>query len=570
MKNVFIYLLLSITFFVGIQVKTGCAQTYCNPLNLSSQFNPEQPLKPGIADPTIVLYKDNYYLFASNAGGYWYSGDMLDWKFVTAENLPLENTGPTAVVIGDWIYFFTSLSNTIYRSKDPVNGKWEVYVSNSILLALISDFAVFVDTDGRVYCYYGCSNNDGVMARELDPNNQLNPLGVPVVCKKINPLINGGKKLKANSVKTGSQNISGSWMNKYNGKYYYQCSEFNSQLNNYSDAVYVSDAPLGPFTFASNNPFSYRPDGFVCGAGNGSTFADKFGNWWHIATMTASEMRESPSRLGLFPSGFDKDGDLFTKTDFGDYPMIIPNIKNIDISKLDPKWSLLSYHLIAQASSSLATFPATFAFDENIGTYWSAQTGDKGEWLSVDLGSVCTINAFQLNFVASKAKLQKRDTVFTYQYLVEYSMDKKNWKMLSDKTSNTKYQTNPYEEIPVPVQARYVKITNYRVPNGTFAISGFRIFGSGADRKPKRITSFRAVKDYRDPQVIKMSWEKEANTAGYNIRFGTDKEKLYHSYQVFKNTRLTIHCPDKSDTYWFAIDTFNENGVTPGKPQLLK
>jgi hypothetical protein len=149
-------------------------------------------------------------------------------------------------------------------------------------------------------------------------------------------------------------------------------------------------------------------------------------------------------------------------------------------------------------------------------------------------------------------------------------MDKKNWKMLSDKTSNTKYQTNPYEELSIPIQAKYVKITNYRVPNGTFSISGFRIFGSGTDRKPKRITSFRAVKDYRDPQVIKMSWEMESDATGYNIRFGTDKDKLYHSYQVFKTTRLTIRCPDKSDDYWFAIDTFNENGVTPGKPQLSK
>jgi len=569
MRNVFIYLLLYLTFFLGIQEKKTCAQTYCNPLNLSSQFNPGMPLKPGIADPCIVLYKDNYYLFASKAGGYWHSGDLLDWKFVTADNLPLENTAPTAVVIGDWLYFFTSLSKTIFRSKDPTNGKWEVFANNSILLSTISDFAIFLDTDGRVYCYYGCSNNDGVMARELDPNNQFNAVGIPVVCKKINAL-NGGKKLKANTVKTGSYNLSGSWMNKYNGKYYYQCSEFNSQLNNYSDAVYVSDDPLGPFTFAPNNPFSYRPDGFVCGAGNGSTFADKNGNWWHIATMTASAMRESPSRLGLFPSGFDKDGNLFTKTDFGDYPMIMPKIKYSDITKLDPKWSLLADHLIAQASSSLATFPATLAFDENIGTYWSAQTGDKGEWLSVDLGSVCTINAFQLNFVASKAKLQKRDTIFAYQYLVEYSMDKKNWKMLIDKTSNTKYETNPYEELSVPIQAKYVKITNYRVPNGTFAISGFRIFGSGAGRKPKKITSFRAVKDYRDQQVIKMSWEKEDNATGYNIRFGSDKDKLYHSYQVFKTTRLTIHCPDKSDDYWFAIDTFNENGVTPGKPQLSK
>jgi len=108
------------------------------------------------------------------------------------------------------------------------------------------------------------------------------------------------------------------------------------------------------------------------------------------------------------------------------------------------------------------------------------------------------------------------------------------------------------------------------VPYGAFAISEFRIFGSGTDRKPKKVNEFRAIRDYRDPQVIKMSWKKQANTTGYNIRYGADKDKLYHSLQVYKKTRLTIHCPDKKRIYWFQIDAFNENGVTPGKPMMSK
>ncbi|MDO9039868.1 MAG: hypothetical protein Q7U65_00670, partial [Bacteroidota bacterium] len=180
MKKGFQIIILVLIFVLGIQVNNVNGQTYCNPLNLSYQLTSDSPTRPDIADPTIVLYKDNYFLFATNAGGYWYSGDLLSWKFVTASNLPFEKLAPTAFVIGDWIYFCTSLSNKIFRSKDPVNGSWEVYNSNSILLAQINDFTVFVDTDGRVYCYYGCSNHDGLMARELDPKNRLEPIGVPV------------------------------------------------------------------------------------------------------------------------------------------------------------------------------------------------------------------------------------------------------------------------------------------------------------------------------------------------------------------------------------------------------
>ncbi len=561
--------LLTLIVLLGIQVNPASCQTYCNPLNLSNKFSLDLSSKHDLTDPTVVLYKDNYYLFASNAGGYWYSSDLISWKFVSATNLPVENDAPTAVVIGDWIYFFTSLNGTMFRTKDPASGKWEVY-GNSMLLSMISDFAVFADTDGRVYCYYGCTNNDGVMSRELDPNNLLEPLGVPMVCKKTNPLKSGLKKSKNVSEKTGSYNAQGSWMNKYNGKYYYQCAEISKGFNNYCDVVYVSDTPTGPFVYAANNPFSYRPDGFLSGASNGSTFADKYGNWWHIATITTPGNRENQSRLGLFPAGFDKDGNLFTKTDFGDYPIIMPNHKNINIDKLNPEWALLSDNLTSQASSTLFSSPTASAFDENLGTYWSAQTGKKGEWLSVDLGSVCTINAFQLFFPENKTQIVKADTAHTRRYLIEYSIDKKTWKKLSDKTKNLEFQINPYEEIKNPVQAQYFKITNYRAPEGPFAISELRIFGNGSHRKPKKVNEFRAIRDYRDPQVIKMSWKKQANTTGYNIRYGTDKDKLYHSLQVYKKTRLTIHCPDKKRIYWFQIDAFNENGVTPGKPMLSK
>lgn len=569
MKKRLTIFFLTLIVFLGTQVKQAGSQTYCNPLCLSSQFSSDQPSSPDLDDPTIVLYKDNYFLFASNAGGYWYSGDLLSWKFVPAPDLPLENNAPTAAVIGDWLYFFTSFSGKMFRSKDPASGKWEVY-GNSLLLSMISDFAIFADTDGKVYCYYGCTNNDGIMSRELDANNRLEPLGVPIVCKKTNPLKKAQTKSKNNSGKTGSYSVKGSWMNKYNGKYYYQCAELNKNFNNYSDVVYVSDTPTGPFTYAANNPFSYRPDGFLRGAGNGSTFTDKYGNWWHIATITAPANRDLQSRLGLFPAGFDKDGNLFAKTDFGDYPIILPNHKYTDIDKLDPEWALLSDNVTAQASSNLFSCPIASAFDENLGTYWSAQTGKKGEWLTVDLGSVCTINAFQLFFPENITQIVKADTAHTRRYLVEYSVDKKNWKKLSDKTKNLEYHTNPYEEIKNPVQAQYLKITNYRVPDGTFAIADLRFFGNGTHRKPKKVNEFRAIRDYRDPQAIKMSWKKQANTTGYNIRYGTDKDKLYHSLQVYKNTRLTIHCPDKKRIYWFQIDAFNENGVTPGKAMLAK
>lgn len=566
MKKEFIIHIAVILIIWGFRSTSADAQTFCNPMNLSYRFVSEQPSRRDIDDPTVVLYKDNYFLFASKSGGYWSSPDLISWKFITTPRLPFENQGPAAFVVGDWLYFATSLHDTIYRSNDPASGKWEAYTT-SLLLSLISDFTIFVDSNERVYCYYGCTNNKGVMSRELDAKNRFEPLATPVVCRLKNSLKNTKTKSKADLDNSEEGNIKGSWMNKYNDKYYYQCAVHNPDFGNFYDAVYVSDKPFGPFVYASNNPFSYRPDGFVNGAGNGSTFLDKYGNWWHIATLSSSGKNGTKARLGLFPAGFDNDGHLYTKTDFGDYPMILPKQKYTDPEKLNPGWSLLSFNKTGQASSSLAISPVTSAFDENVSTFWSAQSGKKGEYLKVDLGSECTINAIQLNFTENNTRLLRRDIVKAQQYLVEYSTDNRIWKILIDKTTNTEDLTHQYSELKAPVQAQYIKVTNYRVPDGTFAISGFRIFGTGNGKKPKKVGSFRGVRDAKNFKITKLFWSKQDDVSGYNIRYGTQADKLYHSYQVFSNSPLKIRCPDKNKTYWFQIDAFNENGVTPGKPQ---
>ena len=47
---------------------------------------------------------------------------------------------------------------------------------------------------------------------------------------------------------SGMPYIEGAWMDKRCGKYYLQYACPGTQFNTYSDGVYVSDNPLGPFT----------------------------------------------------------------------------------------------------------------------------------------------------------------------------------------------------------------------------------------------------------------------------------------------------------------------------------
>jgi hypothetical protein len=380
-------------------------------------------------------------------------------------------------------------------------------------------------------------------------------------------LLHGWERPGDYNTSTESPWTEAAWVTRYNGKYYYQYSAPGTQYKSYADGYYVSDKPLGPFTYAETSPFSAKPEGFINGAGHSATFQDKYGNYWHISTMTISVKDIFERRLGLFPVTFDEEGNMITHTEFGDYPMVMPDHKLKDVSELFPGWMLLSYKKAAEASSSLDNHPTTFAFDEEIRNYWSAKTGNKGEWISVDLGEMATIKAVQLNFAENNTQLFGREGILAQQYLLEYSADNKNWKTLADKTANTEDLTHQYHVMKTPLKTRYLKVTNYRVPGGTFAISGFRVFGTGTGKKPAKIASFEAVRDATDPRNVTLTWKKQANAIGYNIRFGVEKDKLNRVYQVYDDTKVTIRSLNKDQKYWFAIDAFGENGVTTGDVQ---
>jgi xylan 1,4-beta-xylosidase len=77
---------------------TAQQKTYCNPINIDYGYTPipnfaEWGRHRATADPVIVNYKGDYYLFSTNQWGYWWSDDMLRWKFISKKFLRPWNTG---------------------------------------------------------------------------------------------------------------------------------------------------------------------------------------------------------------------------------------------------------------------------------------------------------------------------------------------------------------------------------------------------------------------------------------------------------------------------------------------
>ncbi|MGQ8334956.1 family 43 glycosylhydrolase [Sunxiuqinia sp. A32] len=558
--SIFIVLILFVTSCDQKEVATNNnIKTICNPLNLSYRFQLDEASRREAADPTVVVFKNEYYLFASKSGGYWHSPDLVDWTFIETDEIPTEQYAPTALVIQDTMYFMAS-SNSIYKAIDLNAGKWEL--AATIPFSVV-DPALFLDDDGRLYFYWGCSDKDPIYGIELDYHHNFKPIGERVELIYADTR-NHGWEVPGdyNTQLSNAPWIEGAWMNKHDGKYYLQYAGPGTQFKSYSDGVYTSENPLGPYQLAENNPFAYRPEGFATGAGHGSTFQDLYGNYWHIGTVTISQKHMFERRLALFPTFFDDDGELYSRTCFGDFPMIIPNrmIKNVD--ELFPNWMLLSYNKPVLVSSELKDFQKENLNDEDIRTYWAAEGSSDTEWAMIDLEQQCDVHAIQVNFAEHNAQVFGRQVGLRYRYIVEVSSDAENWKTIIDKSAANSDYSHDYTALNTIENCRYIRIRNLEMPTGNFALCGLRVFGVGNGNKPEIVEKLAIERDAENRRSVKLSWSKSKDALGYHINYGVSPEKLYQNYQIYSDTSVIINSLNVNKSYFFSIQAFNENGIS--------
>lgn len=567
MKRISLFLFL-MGLLAGCKTPTAEPQpnTYCNPIDISYRFCLDEPSRREAADPTVVWFKDRYFLFASKSGGYWHSKDLNGWLFIETNEIPVEEYAPTAVAIGDTLYFLASSNekSTLYRSTNPLSGQWEI--AREELDQPVWDPAFFMDDDDRLYLYWGCSDVNPLYGIEIDYKNHFDFMGEPQVLVSSNPEKHGWEVSgDYNELIDKRPWIEGAWMNKHNGLYYLQYSGPGTEFKSYSDGVYTSANPLGPYQLAAHNPFACKPEGFAAGAGHGSTFKDVYGNYWHIGTITISVKHMFERRLGLYPTFFDEEGMLYVNTRFGDYPLMMPTQKVSDFKELFPGWMLLSYNKSVEASSSEDAYPASNMTDENIRTYWTAMSGDSGEFAILDLQKLYDVFALQVNFAEHNTSVFGRQQDLFHRYIVECSKDGDSWEMLIDRSRNQNDNSHAYVQLKEMVNCRFLKITNLEVPDGCFAMSGFRVFGKGDGPQPDPVKNLEVVRNPDDRRSVNLSWKKSDHAIGYNINYGGASNKLYHNYIVYQDTVLQINSLNADSPYCFTIESFNENGMTDGE-----
>ena len=546
---------------------------YCNPLNIPYKYQLRGHGKPNnreAADPTLIRFKGSYFLFPSMTAGFFTSDDLVDWEFHPfIGQMPVYDYAPDVCAVGGWLYFSASNGHvrSFYRAKDPRYDHFEKIPAAFAFW----DPHLFLDEDGRLYFYWGCSDQTPIYGVEVDRDSLL-PKCEPVGLIQGHPERIGHERMGEENVpcKDGAlPYMEGPWMTKWGGKYYLQYAAPGTEFNVYADGVYIGDGPLGPFRFARNNPYSFQPGGFITGAGHGSTLRDHSGNWWHTATMQISRNHPYERRLGLWRAGFDDEGELFCDQRFGDWPR-----STADAPWSPPRWMLLSYRKPVRASSGTH---GEYVADESIRTWWSAAGNQSGEWVEVDLEAECQVHAIQVNFADEGIDvLPEPDAVWSRdlgvprvieqrslrtRWLLEGSVDGQTYFTIEDKRHATTDLPHDLVVRENGSSCRFVRLTVTELPyHQSPRVSGLRIFGKGNAPAPARANAVGHRIGQMDAAV---SWDTE-NAVGAVILWGHAPNKLYHSRMVYGANSGRITALIAGEKAFARVDTFNEGGVTEG------
>ncbi len=158
-KTIFIAIAFAIITNSGLlKAQFTSADTYCNPINIDYTYmiyNSDENIsyRSG-ADPAVVKFRGEYYMFVTRSMGYWHSADLINWNFVNPEKWYFQGSNaPAAHNFKDSVLYVTgdpSGNMSILYTDNPQKGDWK---SVPPILKDLQDPDLFIDDDGQAYYF---------------------------------------------------------------------------------------------------------------------------------------------------------------------------------------------------------------------------------------------------------------------------------------------------------------------------------------------------------------------------------------------------------------------------------
>jgi len=467
-------------------------------------------------DVTVIRDQGKYYMYCTG-GGAWISDDLVQWTFQRVGNVPV---APHVVKFNDAFYMcgndgplfkgdnplgpFTSLGN--WKNTPAVAGGW-----NGAF-----DMDIFVDDDHQPYLYYPGRGVSGIFVVPLDPTDLTRFAGPPKHLFGFNKDHLWERYGEMNEYPDVAW-IEGPWLQKRNGTYYLEYSASGTQWKTYAEGYYTAKSPMGPFTYAPNNPLLRKTDGLVTGTGHGSIVEGPDGKLWQFYTIVLNNP-PGGRRIGMDPIAFDPAGNMSVRVT--DTPQWAPGVVAdparegdsgsvpVSINKVRAMNALSRY------SSQQPGHDAAYAVDNSSGTWWEPTPDDATPTLTLDLGPATRFDVVQLFTIDSVRLLftgggrtgnrgggpatatntppaspssSALPRTSAYQYKIEVSTDGESYTTVLDQAANNTVRNTIFAEIP-PTRCRFVRLTMINWPRpAPLGIIEFTVFGKPAGSLPAAV-----------------------------------------------------------------------------------
>jgi hypothetical protein len=486
--------------------RAGVSSAHATPKDAFDAPGNFNPIVPGyFADPTIRKFGDLYYLYATtdgNGGGrgpsqVWVSKDFVNWTLVPM-NWPKTPVYWAPDVLkhtdGRYYLYYNQPCVTFCGVSDSPIGPWTPLVGEDGLLiedkkvpnVITLDTQSFVDKDGSIYLYWGTWG--------IYPNSGC---GVG----KLNPDMKTFAKLGKIPNTQAKDFFEAPFMLERNGLYYFTYSSGSCHDGTYRVQYAVGDRPDGDFKMGPNNPILVsNADDTVNGPGHHSILKENKDDYFivyhrHDIPLTPNGMHR---QVCADKMAFGAEGEILK---------VEPTHRGIGYLGNPPKRSPnLTTGKPVRASSHYRdtvrnhVYKPEYAVDDNNATLWRPNGNHMGPDLTVDLLTPQRIRRTETQFEYA---------TWYYQYLIEYSIDGKEWKVFADRRNNLRWGSPMVDKGDVEACYLRITVTGTEYPGLTGAIWNFKAFSDAPD-DPLEEMAARAFE-----QVVGAEREKKKSDAEY-------------------------------------------------------